>query len=79
MDNDTFRAYVEQHLSPEEILDTVSRLPVAKLLDIVLERTAVEGASKAEKKAAKELLLNDLQDLGIVREVKSAMALLKMK
>lgn len=79
VDNDTFRAYVEQHLSPEEILDTVSRLPVAKLLDIVLERTAVEGASKAEKKAAKELLLKDLQDLGIVREVKSAMALLKMK
>lgn len=79
VDNDSFRAYVEQFLSPEDILDNISRLPVMKLLDLLLEKSMESGVSGKDKKAAKELLLKELQDLGIVREVKGAMALLKMK
>ena len=79
VDNDAFRAYVEQYISPEEILDSISRLPVSKLLDMVVDKNKVEGATRAEMKEAKESLLEELQELGVVKEVTSAMALLKIK
>lgn len=79
VDTDSFRAYINQHLTSDEILDSVTRLPVAKLLDMMVEKNEVAGATRAEKKAAKEMTMKELEDLGIIKEVRASMALLSTK
>ena len=46
---------------------------------MVVDKNKVEGATRAEMKEVKESLLEELQELGVVKEVTSAMALLKIK
>lgn len=79
VDTDSFRSFIEQELTGDEILDSISKLPVAKLIDLFMDKRGLGSEGKTEKKEAKELLLKELEDLGIIKEVKSSIALIQAK
>lgn len=72
----SFREYVLSKLSMEEIFGNLSTMPSGKLLNFIIAKET-ESMDEEEAEEFRMKLLEDLEDAGIIAEVKTKVALLK--
>lgn len=71
-----FREYILSRLSTEEIIGSLTTFPASKLLKFVIARET-DGMTKEEEEEFRLKFLEDLEDMGVLKEVKAKVALLK--
>lgn len=71
-----FREYILSRMSLEEIVGSLTTFPASKLLKFVMARET-EGMSQEEEEEFRLGFLEDLEDMGVIKEVKARVALLK--
>lgn len=71
-----FREYILSRLSTEEIIGSLTTFPASKLLKFVIARET-DGMTEEEEEEFRLKFLEDLEDMGVLKEVKAKVALLK--
>lgn len=76
VDKERFKEYVRNRLEDSEIVEILGSLPVGKILNAIIDKFDSD-MEKDERNEIKDIMISDLEDSGVVREVKTGVRIIR--